>query len=169
MSPNRRPPEPAPRPIEPAGFFTGVKLRPVIAGVIVDYVATYVIDMTYLFVFYQKEFSEGGRTFEEALEKALDQMLSSPEGLLALGIIGAIGTALGGYVAGRLARADEVKHGALVGVVSLILGVLHASMAGQPISLPYWYELLAYIIAVPAGALGGYFSSSSPRFKEGPL
>ena len=162
MSPNHRPPEPAPRPIGPAGFFTGVKLRPVIAGVIVDYVATYVLGMVYLIVFYQKEFSKGGRTFEEAVEKALDQMLSSPEGLLALGIIGAVGTALGGYVAGRLARAHEVKHGALVGLVSLILGVLQTSVTGQPIPLPYWYELLAYIIAVPAGALGGYFSRSSP-------
>lgn len=158
MSPNHRPPEPAPRPIGPAGFFTGVKLRPVIAGVIVDYVATYVLGMVYLIVFYQKEFSKGGRTFEEAVEKALDQMLSSPEGLLALGIIGAVGTALGGYVAGRLAQAHEVKHGALVGLVSLILGVLQASVTGQPIPLPYWYELLAYIIAVPAGALGGYFA-----------
>jgi len=158
MSPNHRPPEPAPRPIGPAGFFTGVKLRPVIAGVIVDYVATYVLGMVYLIVFYQKEFSKGGRTFEEAVEKALDQMLSSPEGLLALGIIGAVGTALGGYVAGRLAQAHEVKHGALVGLVSLILGVLQTSVTGQPIPLPYWYELLAYIIAVPAGALGGYFA-----------
>jgi len=158
MSPNHRPPEPAPRPIGPAGFFTGVKLRPVIAGVIVDYVATYVLGMVYLIVFYQKEFSKGGRTFEEAVEKALDQMLSSPESFLALGIIGAVGTALGGYVAGRLAQAHEVKHGALVGLVSLILGVLQTSVTGQPIPLPYWYELLAYIIAVPAGALGGYFA-----------
>ena len=158
MSPNHRPPEPAPRPIGPAGFFTGVKLRPVIAGVIVDYVATYVLGMVYLIVFYQKEFSEGVRTFEEAVEKALDQMLSSPESFLALGIIGAVGTALGGYVAGRLAQAHEVKHGALVGLVSLILGVLQTSVTGQPIPLPYWYELLAYIIAVPAGALGGYFA-----------
>lgn len=158
MSPDHRPPEPAPRPIGPTGFFTGVKLWPVIAGVVSDYVATYVLGMAYLIVVYQKEFSEGGRTFEQALERALDQMLSSPEGLLALGIIGAIGTALGGYVAARLARAHEVKHGALVGVVSLILGALQASMAAQPISLPYWYELLAYIVAVPAGALGGYFA-----------
>lgn len=163
MNLNQQPQGSIPYPIEPRGFFTGVKIRPIIIGAVVDYVATFVILMLYLIVFYLKEPLEKGGLPEEAIEKALKEMISSQEGLLALIVIGAFCTALGGYVAGRLAKAEEVKHGALVGVVSLIVGTLQTGMAGEGSPVPYWYELLGYVLAIPAGALGGSFAQGRAR------
>jgi putative membrane protein (TIGR04086 family) len=162
MSLNQQPQESIPRPLEPRGFFTGVKIRPIIIGAVVDYVATYVLIMLYLIVYYIKDPLEKGLS-EEVIEKALGQMLSSQEGLLALIVIGAFCTALGGYVAGRLAKAEEVKHGALVGAVSLIVGVLQTGMAEEGSPVPYFYELLGYVLAIPAGALGGSFAQGKAK------
>ena len=155
MQLNQQPQGSTPRPIEPRGFFTGVKIRPIIIGAVVDYVATYALITLYLILVYMKEPLEKGGVPAEALQEALKEMLSSQEGLLDLLIIGALCTVLGGYVAGRLAKAEEIKHGALVGAVSLIIGLLQTGMAGEASPVPYWHELLGYILAIPAGALGG--------------
>ncbi len=163
MNLNQQPKGSIPPPIEPRGFFAGVQIRPIIIGAVVDYVATHVLIMLYLVVYYMKDTLEKGGLHEEAIEKALKEMLSSQEGLLALIVVGALCTALGGYVAGRLAKAEEVKHGALVGAVSLILGVLQTGMAGEGSLVPYWYELLGYVLAIPAGALGGSFAQGRAK------
>ncbi len=155
MNLNQQPQGPLPVPTGPRGFFTGVQIRPIIIGAVVDYVATYVLVMLYAIVYYVKDPLEKGGLPEEAIEKALQEMISSQEGLLALLVIGAVCTALGGYVAGRLAKADPVKHGALVGAVSLIVGALQSGMAGEGSLVPDWHLFLGYILAIPAGALGG--------------
>lgn len=155
MNPNQQPQESIPPPLGPRGFFSGVQIRPIIIGAVVDYIATHVLILLYLIVYYIKDPLEKGGLPEEAIEKALKEMLSSREALLALIVIGALCTVLGGYVAGRLAKAEEVKHGALVGAVSLIVGVLQTGMAGEGSPVPYWHELLGYVLAIPAGALGG--------------
>ena len=163
MNLNQQPQGPAPRPTEPRGFFTGVGIRPVIIGAVVDYVATYLLVMLYLIVYYVQDPLEKGGLPEEAIEKALEQMIASQEGLLALLVIGALCTALGGYIAGRLAKADAVKHGALVGAVSLIIGALQSGMAGEGSPLPQWHMVLGYLLAIPAGALGGFLAQGWAR------
>lgn len=159
--------EPIPSPIGPRGFFAGVKIRPIVIGAVVDYLATYFLTMLYLLAYYVKDPLEKGGVPEEAIEKALQEMMSSQEGLLALIMIGAFCTALGGYVAARLAKVEEVKHGALVGAASLMLGFLEALMVGAGSSLPQEYALLAYVIAIPAGALGGYFAQGPVKLSTG--
>lgn len=163
MNLNQQPQESIPRPLEPRGFFAGIKIRPIVIGAVVDYVATYAVITLYLIVYFMKEPLEKGGLPEEALQEALKEMISSQEGLLALLVIGALCTLLGGYVAGRLARAEEVKHGALVGAVSLIIGVLQTGMAGEASPLPFWHELLGYVLAIPAGALGGSLAQGRSR------
>ena len=143
-----------PPPIQPKGFFTGVQIRPIISGAVVDYVGTFVGTALYIGFFYMGDALEENGSPEKAIEDAFQQMISSPEGLLTLFLIGILGTVLGGYVAGRLAKAEEVKHGALVGAVAVVLGLLQSSM-GDPSPVPPWYELLGYILTIPAGALGG--------------
>jgi len=163
MNLNQQPQGSIPRPIEPRGFFTGVKIRPIIIGAVVDYVATYALITLYLIVHYMKEPLEKGGLSAEALQEALKEMLSSQEGLLALLVIGALCTVLGGYLAGRIAGTEEVKHGVLVGAVSLIIGFLQSGMAGEASPVPYWHELLGYLLAIPAGALGGSLAQGRAR------
>jgi hypothetical protein len=51
----------------------------------------------------------------------------------------------------------EMKHGALVGIGSIILGLILQS-GGTETSLPEWFMALSFAAAIPAGALGGFFA-----------
>jgi putative membrane protein (TIGR04086 family) len=74
---------------------------------------------------------------------------------LAFGLIGILATALGGYVAGRIARGRQVLHGVVVAVTSLLLGfALQLALDGRV--LLYGWDILFVVLMIPAGALGGY-------------
>lgn len=147
------PPEPnnPPPPIEPTGFFTGVKIRPVIIGVVVDILATMVLSTLYYFLFVAKNFSDKGAISEEALA----EYWSSSEGIMASLVIGTFGTAIGGFYAARKAGVLEMKHGALVGLGSILTGIILQSVGENGTGLNEWQMLIAYAAAIPAGALGG--------------
>lgn len=145
------PPSP-PSPIEPTGFFTGVQVRPIIVGVVVDYIATYAAMYAYFFIYLAHELSKQG----EVTEEQITNYMTSPEGLMIGFAIGAIGTALGGFVAAFKAGKLEIKHGALVGFCSLILSFIEQSLHEETLPLPQWFRLLSVIAIIPAGALGGF-------------
>ena len=143
-----------PSPVEPTGFFSGVQIRPVILGVVVDYIATYVGIYAYFFVYLAKEFSKQGEVSGEAIAK----YMASDEGLMIGFVIGALGTALGGFVAARKAGKFEIKHGAFVGLGSLIVSFIELSMQEEVTPVPEWFRFMSVVAVIPAGALGGYFA-----------
>jgi putative membrane protein (TIGR04086 family) len=138
-----------PPPIEPTGFFTGIKIRPVIIGVVVDILATMLLSTLYYFIFVAKDLSDPTAISEEA------QYWSSSEGIMASLVIGTFCTAIGGFYAGRKAGALEMKHGGLVGVGSILIGIVLQSAGENGTGLNQWQMLIAYAAAIPAGALGG--------------
>jgi putative membrane protein (TIGR04086 family) len=140
-----------PPPIEPTGFFTGIKIRPVIIGIVVDIVATMILSTLYYFVFVVKDLSDKGVISEEVMA----EYWSSNEGIMASIVIGTLATAIGGFYAARKAGALEMKHGALVGVGSILTGVILQSAGENGTGLNQWQLLIAYAAAIPAGALGG--------------
>ena len=156
----RRPRNVPPR-IEPTGILTGLKVRPIVAGVAVDYVATYVAMYAYIVLFISRQLSERGELSEEAVRN----FLTSTEGLLIGFAIGTLCTVLGGYVAGRLAKEIEVKHGAFVGVGSLIVSALEQAVSESGALVPQWYLLVSTLAIVPAGALGGYIAERLAKIK----
>ena len=141
-----------PSPVEPTGFFTGVRVRPVIVGVVVDYIATYAAMYAYFFVYLANELSKRGEVSPEVIA----EYMFTDEGLMIGFVIGALGTALGGFVAARRAGKLEIKHGAFVGLGSLILSAIEQAMQDEPTVLPEWFRLLSVLSIIPAGALGGY-------------
>jgi putative membrane protein (TIGR04086 family) len=143
-------------PVQPTGFFTGVQIRPVILGVVVDYIATYAGIYAYFFVYLAKEFSKQGEVSSDAITK----YMSSNEGLMIGFAIGVLGTALGGFVAARKAGKFEIKHGAFVGLGSLIVSFIELSMQDEVTPVPEWFRFLSVIAVIPAGALGGYFAEA---------
>jgi putative membrane protein (TIGR04086 family) len=138
--------------IEPTGFFTGVQIRPVIVGVVVDYIATQLAMAAFIFGYLAKELSKQGEFTEDALAK----YMLTPEGLTAALLIGSLCTALGGFIAAWKAGTLESKHGAFVGLGSLIVSFIQQSMQEQPMQLPEWFNFLSIVAVIPAGALGGY-------------
>lgn len=142
-----------PSPIEPTGFFTGIQFRPIIVGVFVDTIATIALTTFYSSFFVAQELAAQG----DAAEEALSQYWSSSEGLMASLLLGSLGTVIGGFYAGYKAGTLEMKHGALVGIGSIILGLFMQS-AGTLSEAPEWFIALSFAAAIPAGALGGFFA-----------
>ena len=67
-------------------------------------------------------------------------------------------TGIGGWLAGRLARHENVLHGTLVGGIGIIY-MLVISFLGAPIGLP---EIVLQCVAVVTGAVGGWLSRWIP-------
>ena len=146
----RRPPSP----VEPIGFFTGVQIRPVTVGVVVDYVGTYAAMYAYFFFYLANKLAERGELSQEALA---DYMMSR-EGMLIGFAIGALGTALGGFVAAVKAGNFQIKHGAFVGLGSLIVSFIEQAVRQEGSPMPEWFRALSILSVIPAGALGGYLA-----------
>jgi hypothetical protein len=161
-----------PSPVQPTGFFTGVEIRPVIVGVVVDYIATYAGMYAYFFVYLANELSKRG----EASSEAITAYMTTTEGLLIGFAIGTLGTAIGGLVAGLKAQSFKSKHGAFVGLGSLIVSFLEQLASEEVLPVPEWYRVLSVLAIIPAGALGGYIaemlqgggSPSQPRARNWP-
>jgi putative membrane protein (TIGR04086 family) len=141
-----------PAPVQPTGFFTGIQVRPIIVGVVVDYIATYGFTYIYFFIYLAKQLSKQG----EVAGEELTRYMTSPEGLMIGFAIGALGTALGGFVAALKAGKLEIKHGALVGAASLIVSFIEQSLQEESMPLPEWFRFLSVAAIIPAGALGGF-------------
>lgn len=142
-----------PSSIEPTGFFTGIQFRPIIGGVVVDVLATIALVNAYYWFFIAKDLAAQGG----AAEDAYSQYFNSSEGLMASLLLGSLGTVIGGFYAGYKAGSLEMKHGALVGIGSIILGFILQFVEPET-PLPEWFMALSAAAAIPAGALGGFFA-----------
>ena len=141
-----------PKPIEPTGFFTGIQIRPIIMGAVVDMIATFALVALY-YRFYVARGSGAAEGFEEEMAK----YWVSGDGLVVSLLLGSLGTLFGGFYAAYKAGTLEMKHGALVGVCSIILGLLLQPGSSEN-QAPEWFLALSLAAAIPAGALGGFFA-----------
>jgi hypothetical protein len=71
----------------------------------------------------------GSRTPAEIAE-AFAEIMSTPAWLLAMLVVGLLGSALGGLVAALLARHAPMRHALATGVASLLLGALAQGVGG---------------------------------------
>ena len=78
-------------------------------------------------------------------------------------VLGSLGTLIGGFYAAYKAGSLEMKHGALVGIGSILLGLVLQGAGSDEHVLPEWFMALSFVAAIPAGALGGFFAE---MFKE---
>jgi hypothetical protein len=143
----------SPAPIEPTGFFTGIKFRPIIGGVIVDTIATYALVTLYFTFFVAKQLGMQG---SDPSEDAVAQYWNTSDGLTMSLILGSLGTVIGGFYAAYKAGNLEMKHGALVGIGSIILGLILSG--GSANEMPEWFMALSFAAAIPAGAIGGFLA-----------
>jgi len=150
-----------PGPIEPTGFFTGIQLRPILMGVVVDTVATFALISLYYSFYVEPGVSKGAAVGDEAAA-----YWSTSEGLVATLLLGSLGTLIGGFYAAYKAGKLEMKHGALVGIGSIILG-LALQTGTEESALPEWFMALSAAAAIPAGALGGFFAEMFKNMTRG--
>ncbi len=99
-------------------------------------------------------FSDGvtqGMTAEE-MHAVIQQVVTGSGFLLASLVYGSATTVFGGYVAARLARGYPYFNALAVGVAGILLGLLLEDES------PWWYDLLAYLVCVPAALYGARLS-----------
>ncbi|MSP37182.1 MAG: hypothetical protein EXR70_01655 [Deltaproteobacteria bacterium] len=148
----------APAAIEPTGFFTGIQLRPVVTGVMLDTISSYVLFELY-FAF---AIGKGAATNEQAMAA----YLLTSEGLLASLLLGCLGTAIGGFYAAYKAGVLEMKHGGLVAVGSVLFGLFMQLIAKES-DMPEWFIGLSLAALIPAGLLGGLCAELFKWFSGG--
>jgi hypothetical protein len=145
-----------PPPIEPSNVFAGLRPRAILIGLVVDILASLAVMMGLIVVLAA---DRGLGLEEDVSEEAVAELASSPEFLLWSFVLGVLCTALGGYVGARHAGCHYTRHGAFVGVASLLLGLLVYAATDTGPTAPLWYDLVAFLIVVPAGAAGGWLAS----------
>jgi len=129
-----------------------IKLKAVIAGALVDNVAT-----LFVMMFLMTALSSTGISHDDVVVR-----MKSTSGLLLTLIIGLGCTCLGGYVAGRMARRSEVLHGALVAGAGMVLALLY-----RETGLPLWYDIIGFAGMLPAGMGGGYIAQLRRKSGDG--
>ena len=95
----------------------------------------------------------------ETPDSRIEELLAAPEFLITATAHGTFFTALGGYVAARLATADRLRHAVIVGLFSLLLAVLLATAPGDRPEPAWWVDAIGYLLAVPAALAGGWLAA----------
>lgn len=125
-----------------------LKPWPVLVGVLVDLLGTIVVVLSYMSIVLPAEIWSGdvpGNALTPAQQSVADGL-------------GLLMSVLGGFLAGRLAKIDEVHHGAAAGFGSLVLSLLLSS--GVPAESAHsWRDVLVSVAVVPAAAVGGYMAA----------
>ena len=89
-------------------------------------------------------------------ENALKQILAHRQLVtIASGVLGGLGSVLGGYVSARIAKHDQVLNGALSSILSVAAGLYSLSHS----SAHSWLPFVLVPLSPAFGALGGYLCS----------
>ncbi|MFA5343536.1 MAG: hypothetical protein WC381_06200 [Kiritimatiellia bacterium] len=75
-------------------------------------------------------------------------------------IIGFGFTLFGGFVAGRIAKRNQILHGAIIGAIGIPLGLPFLT------SLPLWCNIISVVGVIPFGILGGYIARPKQEHDE---
>lgn len=121
-----------------------LNFKAILLGVLTDLVASFLLALVAGFVIAVTLITKG--TPPSAIPARL---LSDPNLFLFSLVGGLLAEALGGFVAGKLARADHALHGAIVGAIGVILSWLFDSK-----TYPMWFTVASLLLIIPA-AVGG--------------
>lgn len=127
--------------------FEPLNMKAVITGFLSDLGSTYLFMISMLIVLYNPGSSK----------VCLADQITDPLPLdLFCMLCGIALTGVGGFIAGRLAGRDVIRHGMAVGCFSLIASLLMCNFDLSPLSL------LGYSLTIPMAAFGGMVSSFFP-------
>lgn len=133
-----------------------VNLRAVAAGVAVDWLGTSLfVALIWIVLGFSGVVDEGD----------VETLVDSTGFLLFGTTVGVLFTAAGGWTAAFMAAGEEIKHAAVTGTLSLVLGVLMmVTSTGEPHpGTPLWYELVSLLLPVPAAVAGGLLARKTRR------
>ncbi len=129
-----------------------LKFKAVLFGFLVDTIGT----LGVAFVLFSAMAARG------LSENEVAARMHGPSGLLLMLILGLGFTVVGGYVAGRTARQEEILHGTSVAGLGIVLGLFLRDPG-----LPLWYEAVSFAAMIPAGMAGGYLAREGNAKRNG--
>ena len=83
--------------------------------------------------------------------------------------VGALGTVLGAFIGARRAGQLHVRHGGWIAVASTALGALLMLLeppARDAAEFPFWAQVAAWLLILPAGMTGGALAAAFPSAKK---
>lgn len=125
----------------------------IIVGISVDILASFV-SILGLFIAMMAATGTGGMPTEEEMAG----WLINPGFLIAEFVLSLLPTVLGGFLAGRIAKREHVRHATWVGVVVLIVFGILTFIPMEGATEPLWFDLLTLAATVPAAMAGGRLS-----------
>jgi hypothetical protein len=85
-----------------------------------------------------------------------DYMATMPDSAFLLVLLSQIGGAFGGgFVAALIAKRGKILHAAVVGVISLLAGVVNLLMLPKH---PLWFMIADSLLYIPAACAGGFLA-----------
>jgi len=127
----------------------GATWKAVLFGVTTDLVGTTIAGMVLLVLFSTFLVAQG-----RPPQDITPLLLQSNQYLFVSLAVGLSFTALGGYVAARVANHQEYRHGLIVGVIVLVIGEIMVS--GDPTGMPLSIRIIGDLLVVPAALLGAH-------------
>jgi hypothetical protein len=84
-------------------------------------------------------------------------------GTLLLLVCMALSISLAGYLTAWTARRAELRHGAALGVVLVVVAMIHLDYHAED---PLWYRLALVAVSLPAAAIGGYLRGRAAGWRS---
>jgi hypothetical protein len=119
-------------------------IKAIVIGVLANLALSLTLGVVVLFIWGRILVSRGKTQLEIAKDLPAD-----PRFLVIALVIGLLSLAVGGFVAGRIAGANHLWHGAFVGGIALAISLL---IGGG--SHPAWFKTSSLFLEIPAAALG---------------
>ena len=96
-----------------------------------------------------------GEAFDE---DTIDRWPNEPAFLISAFVIGTLTLVIAGFVTGKVAKRDHVRHAAWTGGIILVVYAILTFIPIEGPSEPLWYDVLSLLSTVPAVMAGGYLS-----------
>ncbi len=137
-------------------------VRAVVAGVLIDWVATYATMI--LIQVMAGAVAVSRYSTASQVEEYLEKLFQSPDFVILTSLVGLACVALGGFASGMLARHDAVRHALFMGVLSVAIGLSLEISSVEEVPagwMPLWFRWLRHLFVVPAAVFGGYAAAAS--------
>jgi len=129
-----------------------VSIKGVLLGIVTDVGASVAAGMILLPLFAGGSVSE--QMSAEDIDEVIRQITQDSAFLITNFVVGLSCSALGGYVAARVAKKDVYLNAGLVGLFGVLLGALNLS--GE---YPIWFNVGGLLLVIPATLFGGEIAS----------
>jgi hypothetical protein len=156
--------------LSPSSWFR--KILAVVTGVIVDLGGTNVVSGIYTVILafgLVAKYVQQNLSPIEIQEKLTAELIAANIGLsIPMIVFGILLSVLGGYVAGKIARQNEIVYGFATGIGVILVSVTLTLLMGLPTQIqnPIWQFVLGLVINIGSTTLGGYLALLQRKRKE---